>query len=308
MSRHALRAGIMTLLALWFVGCGSTSSTAPSAPASDQGQVQALMSGNYPLVDDGESTSNETQAFSLSPDPTGPTGTFAAIHPIFFWRTLTSETFTWTVAFSDTDGTGHPLTAEVTVQRHQLGSMNIMHSIPSDSTLADTVNVIHKPLDDHWVRYVEFKRVPFGTAGATRWRFSGTSLVSVTSNVNTVQIQSVHIQATGVDTVITDPTALFKLRRVIRVLPTDSVRVTVTTNHTNDVLLLHHAFRRFRFRNNGDGTYTIRWFTGPLGGWRHFGVDAISHATLFDDTAGYDDNRWHIPFVVTTETPVDYYP
>lgn len=305
MWRHVMRAGLLTLLALWLAGCGSTSSTAPTTPTSDQGQVAALIAGNYGLVDDGESTSNETQAFELSP---APGGTFAAIHPVFFWRTLTSEAFTWDVAFSDTDATGHPLTAEVTVRRHQLGNMNIMHSIPTDSTIADTVNVIHKPLDDHWVRYVEFKRVPIGTSGTTRWRFSGTSLVSVTSDVNTTQIQSVHIQSSTVDTVITDPVALFKLRSVIRILPTDSVRVTVTTNHSDDVVLLHHAFRRYRFRNNLDGTYTIRWFAGPLGGWRHFGVDAIAHGTLYDDTAGYDDNRWHIPFVVTTQAPVDYYP
>jgi hypothetical protein len=304
MSRHALRVGGLVLLALWLAGC-SKSSTAPTTPPSDLSQVQALVDGNYGLIDDGESTSSETQAFSVSP---APTGTFAAIHPVFFWRTLTSETLSWSVLFADTDATGHPTRAEVTVLRHQLGSMNIMHSIPTDTTIADTVNVIHKPLDDHWLRHVEFKRVPIGTLGATRWRFSGTSLVSVTSDVNTTRILSVHIQSSTVDTVIMLPSQLFKLRDVIRIQPTDSVRVTVTTNHTDDVVLLHHAFHRYRFRNNGDGTYTIKWLTGPLGGWRHFGVDAIAHGTLFDDTAGYDDNRWHIPFVVTSQAPVDYYP
>lgn len=305
MRRHVMGACGLVLLALWLAGCGSKSSTAPSAAASDQGQVDALVTGNYALVDDGESTTNETQAFAVQPEPNG---TFAAIHPLFFWRTLTSETVAWDVVFSDTDATGHPQTAEVTVRRHLVGNLNIIHSIPGDSTVADNGNVIHKPLDDHWVRHVEFKRVPFGTLGQTHWRFSATSLVNVTSDVNTTQIQAVHVQTSTVDTVLTDPAALFRLRRVLRILPSDSVRVTVTTNHANDVVLLHHADHRRLFRNNGDGTYTIKFLTGPLGGWRHFGVDAIAHATLFDDTAGYDDNRWHIPFVITSEAVVDYYP
>ncbi|HEY6195738.1 MAG TPA: hypothetical protein VI504_11915 [Candidatus Eisenbacteria bacterium] len=305
MSRHALRAGLVLLVAMGLAGCGK-STTAPVAPPTDQSQVDALLTQGYGLVDDGITGSAEAQGFSFQAGD--PNGTFAAIHPLYFWRTLTSETFSWTISFSDTDASGHPTTALALVPRHLLGDLNLVHSIPGDSTVADTANVVHKPLDDHWVRHVRFKRVPIPTLGETRWRFAGTSLVEVTSDVNTTRIQSVHVQTSTLDTTLTDPAALFRLRDVLRIGPSDSVRVTVTTNHPDDVVLLHHADHRRPFRNNGDGTYSIRWVTGPLGGWRHFGVDAIAHATLFDDAAGYDSNRWVIPFVVTSQTPVDYYP
>jgi len=147
--------------------------------------------------------------------------------------------------------------------------------------------------------------------GATsgRWRFAGTSLIDVTSQPNTVQIQSVRIQTSTLDTTLTDPATPFPLREVMRVDPLDSVRVTVTTNHTDDVVLLHHASHRRVFRNNGDGTYTIKWVSGALAGWRHFGIDALSRGTLFDDTAAYDSNRWYVPFVVRGSVALgDYYP
>lgn len=304
MHRLAIRAGMLPLLAMWLWGCG-TSSTAPTASTTDQGQVNALVQVGYGLVDDGSSTSSETQAFSLQPAP--PT-TFAAIHPVFFWRQLTGETVSWDVTFADTDASGHPTTADVVVHRELLGNLNIMHSIPGDTTVADTVNVIHKPLDDHWVRHVRLKHVLVPALGQMVWRFAGTSLVNITSNTNTTHIQSVHVQSTTVDTVIASPDSLFRLRSILRFQPLDSVRVTVTTNHIDDVVLLHHADHRRLFHNNGDGTYTIKFVTGPLTGWRHFGVDAMSHNTLFDDTAAYDSNRWYIPFVIVTEPVVDYYP
>src|SRR5439155_12148992 len=164
-----------------------------------------------------------------------------------------------------------PTTAMVTVRRELSGTFNIVPSVPGDSTTADTANVIHKPLLDHWVRYVLLKRVIYGTSNLPRWRFAGTSLVDVTSDVNTTHIQSVRVQTSTLDTLVADPVALFRLRQVLRFPALDSVRVTVTTNHPDDVVLLHHADHRRMFHNNGDGTYTIKFLTGPLAGWRHFG-------------------------------------
>jgi hypothetical protein len=287
-------------------GCGSNNPAAPVQDTTDRGQVNSLITQGYGLVDDGSSLTSESEGVSSL--RVGTDGTLAAIRPFYFWRTLTSETISWDVAFSDTDDTGHPATAVVTVHRHLIGNLNIIPASAGDSTHADSTSVIHKPHDDLWTRHVLLKRVPFGSAGATHWRFAGTSLVDIVSSTNTTQIQSVRVQSTGLDTTLTDPAAFFLLRGVMRVNPSDSVRVTVTTNHANDVVLLHHAGFRRRFRNNGDGTYTIKWLTGPLGGWRHFGVDAIAHTTLFDDTAVYDSNRWFIPFAVVSEPVVDYFP
>jgi hypothetical protein len=132
-----------------------------------------------------------------------------------------------------------------------------------------------------------------------RWRVAGVSGVQVTSNENTTQIQSLRIQCGALDTTITDPLAFIRLRGLIKLQPGQPVTLTVTTNHTDDVVLFHHNDRRARLASNGDGTYTgtfaCRRFDRGL--W-HFGVDAISHATLYDDTAAYDSQRWVFPYVL----------
>ena len=58
---------------------------------------------------------------------------------------------------------------------------------------------------------------------------------------------------------------------------------------------------RFRLKNNGDDTYSGTFRTGWLTGVRHFGVNALSHGTLFDDTAPYDSQRWVLPYVLAPE-------
>ena len=46
------------------------------------------------------------------------------------------------------------------------------------------------------------------------------------------------------------------------------------------------------------------------GGVHHFGVNALSHGTLFDDQAPYDSQSWIEPFIVhplalADGTPID---
>jgi hypothetical protein len=63
------------------------------------------------------------------------------------------------------------------------------------------------------------------------------------------------------------------------------------------VLFYDHDERR-RFTNNGNGTYTFTFTAGRFIGLRNFGIDVLSHGTLFDDTAAYDSNAWIFPYVV----------
>jgi len=100
------------------------------------------------------------------------------------------------------------------------------------------------------------------------------------------------------DTTITDPLEMHRLRRVLHIPAGTEVVVTVTTGSADDLVLLYRWHHRFRFHNNGDGTFTFRWTTSNEPGLRHFGVNALSRGTLFDDAAPYDSQAWLFPFVV----------
>jgi len=56
---------------------------------------------------------------------------------------------------------------------------------------------------------------------------------------------------------------------------------------------------RSRFTNNADGTFTFTFTTGRGLGLHRFGVDALSHGTLFDDVAPYDSNAWIFDYRVS---------
>jgi len=72
-----------------------------------------------------------------------------------------------------------------------------------------------------------------------------------------------------------------------------------------DVLRLHGARRLMTFvsqTQNGDGTYTRvfekSWNVHAHGGYFAMGVDAATHATLFDSSAPYSVSWWGIPYHV----------
>src|SRR5262249_58506264 len=73
-----------------------------------------------------------------------------------FWRSIRNVERTFEFAFSDTDTTGHPTTAIMTIHKTLTGSFNIQ---VEDTTGGFNRSVIHKPLEDHWVRKLLFKRV-----------------------------------------------------------------------------------------------------------------------------------------------------
>lgn len=282
----------LALLAALAAGCGRTSATQPESSAvtptaQDVSQVNDALASSTPYVEEGEYESNDPS--ELEPGPG-----LSAQPRRLWWRTIRSVTRRFDTQFADPDSSGRPTTAFVTVHKRLLGTFNVLMG---DSASAPD-SLVRKPLDDRWERRLVFRRILADSAGRARWRLAGTSGVEVRSAGAVTRIQSVRLQAAALDTTITDPLQLHRLRRVFYIPVNTPVTVTVTTAAPDDVVLLYRWQHRFRFHNDGNGTYTYQWTTGTDPGLRHFGVNALSNGTLFDAAAPYDSHAWIFPFVV----------
>ena len=333
-TRFALPLTLLLGLAL-LAGCSKKNSavTAPSGSsggtAMDRAAVSATIAQAPQVVEDG--------AFELSDQMslTGAGGQFAAIRPFRWWRTIRHVERSFEFAFSDTDSTGRPRVAEVTVHKHLTGTFNILAGAPATEAAAadtmppDTLHIVRKPLDDQWVRRLLLKRIPrryhddgygdvamtaatdgdhYGGGDSLRWKVVATSGVKVTSKDATTHIVSLRFQTGTKDTTITDPLAFWRLRRFVAVAPMDSVKLTVTTERNDDVVVLFAHYGRRRFHNNGDNTYTGVWRAPFFAGVEHVGVNAFSNGTLFDDAAAYDSQAWILPYVIRGYECGDYLP
>jgi hypothetical protein len=284
---------------LVLAGCGQEPVvTAPATGpiATDEAQVRDEVARHPELVEDGlHEASDQTALDGGGADGARVAG---AIRPLFFWRTIRDVDRRFEFAFADTDSTGRPTVAVLTVHKHLAGSFNIL---AADTTREDDPfagHVIHKPLRDHWVRRILLVRVPLDPSDRTVWRIAGSSAVQVTSRQAETRITSLRIQSEGLDTNLTEPLALFRLRRILRFDQHADITLTATTLRSDDVVVLYARHRRLRFHNQGDGTHTATWQAPWARGVHHFGVNALSHGTLFDDQAPYDSQAWILPYVV----------
>ena len=303
-------------------GCGKNtvnSPTANDAPSLDRAEVAGVVATEPEVVEDGQFESAETTSLGAGP---AAAGALAAINPLRFWRVITSVERRYEFAFADSDSTGRPTTATVTVRKALAGRFNILTGVPGgDSTALDSsFDVVHKPLADQWVRRILLRRGPASDSTRSEWRVVATSGVVVDSRDGTTRIASLRFQNAGVDTTLTDPLRFFRLRRILRLVPGTSVTLTVTTLRNDDVVVMCRFGHRFRFHNNGDRTYTgvwqvpdLRTENGPQPGPGrppvfHFGVNALSHGTLFDDQAAYDSQAWILPVVLAPDQVADALP
>src|SRR5262249_6511224 len=122
------------------------------------------------------------------------------------------------------------------------------------------------------------------------------------------RITKLRIQSASGDTTITDPLKFFWLRHTPTFNPDEDVTLTATTLTNTDVVVLMRVGMRRRFHNNGDNTYTIFWKTSPEDGLHHFGVNALSNGTLFDDQAPYDSQAWIVPYHVAPSPIAEFMP
>ena len=296
--KHRVWLSIAALAVL--AGCGRSTSSLqanpnPGAPVgSDQAQVSGVLQNNPEYVDEDVWQSSQAQAYD---NPGG----FAAIRPLRFWREIASVDRTVDTQFGAPDSSGRPTMALVTIHRHVLGTFNVVAGAidPTDTSRS----LIRKRLDDDWTRKLVLMRMPAPrvTAGDTsrpRWRVVGTSGVNVQTRGGSTHIVSLRIQSGTLDTTITDPLALHRLRSVVLVQPGEPVTLTATTGDSSDVVLFYGHDMRRRFANAGHGTFQFEFPAGSFPGLRHFGVDALSNGTLFDDQAPYDSNAWVFAYTV----------
>ncbi|HTO92000.1 MAG TPA: hypothetical protein VMJ70_12785 [Candidatus Sulfotelmatobacter sp.] len=340
MHKTSSRLGVvLLLLAGALAGCSksnspSSSITDPTGGSSsgaslEQSNVTSAMSGTPELIEDGIAESADQTDLSGA-DAMG--ATIDATRPIIFFRKINSVNRRFEFAFSDTDSTGRPTSVAVGIFKTLKGTFNILERTVPDSTPPDTtpppssgsigmrphpglpdstLHLVSKPLEDHWERHLLLKRVHINgrdSKGFTFWRVAATSGVKVTSAGATTQIMSLRIQSGDLDTTITDPLALFRLRRVLRLTAGSMVTLTATTGRNDDVVVLNYWQLRRKFHNNGDNTYTAQVRAGWLGGCNHFGVNALSHGTLFDDAAAYDSQAWILPYVVEPTELAEFMP
>ncbi len=288
----------LALLAGVLSGCGLNKAAAPGqTTGTEQAQVSDAMATTPGIVDDGVfGGSDQTSANAT----TGGAPTSSLIHPLRYWRRITRVVPSFEFAFSDSDSTGHPTTALVTIHKNFSGWFNIMTGdSASEITPADSsVHVVHKPLEDNWTRRVLLKREasPDSAREHAGWRvaaWSGVNVLSANQNEEMpTRIVSLRVQTANFDTTITDPLALIPREHMPEFDPASDVTFTVTTLRSNDVVVLVARDHRFKLTNNGDNTYTGVWRAPDVYEIRHVGVNALSNGTLFDDTAPYSSQAW----------------
>lgn len=291
---------VLPLSLLLLAGCGKSGGMmAPQTGASSDAATATQEVARHPeLVEDGMYAS----AIQAPAGSTSPSGSLAAIQPLFFWRHIDRVERTFQFAFSDTDSLGRPATAVVTVMKRLSGTFNVV----AEGASPDEGRVVQKPLVDHWVRRLLLKRV--ADDDSRPWRIAATSGVKVTSQNAVTRLQSLRVQSGTLDTTITDPLAFFRLRRILRLDAGTEITLTATTLANDDVVVLYAGDRRVRFLGHGDGTYTLTWKSDATDGVRHFGVDALSHGSLYDDQAPYDSQAWILPYMAGAMPMADLAP
>jgi len=299
------------LLVLFLSGCGRsgdvlTPSSAPSGSA-EQASVSQELARHPELIEEAMSESPDQAA--VEPAAGGPAaGIAAAIDPLFFWREIKRVERYYEFTFGDTDSTGRPTTAVVTIHKHLAGWFNVIAKEAGGEGEPVEGRLVQKPLHDRWVRRLLLKRVNLPDSDRRPWRVAATSGVKITSRDAETRIESLRVQSGVLDTTLTDPLAFFRLRRLLKLEPEAEVTLTVATLRNDDVVILYCRDRRFRFHNNGDNTYIAMWKAAALTGVHHFGVNALDHGTLYDDEAPYDSQAWILPYVTVPTELADMAP
>lgn len=118
---------ILTLVAL--SGCGSSGTMGPGSGSSpEQAAVATVLSDTPELIDDGQLESADVGMVNAGP---ARDGAVAAIRPYRFWRNIDSVERRFEYAFTDSDSTGRPTVAVVTVHKVLRGSFNIVAGPPA---------------------------------------------------------------------------------------------------------------------------------------------------------------------------------
>jgi len=208
-----------------------------------------------------------------------------------------------------------------TTTRTITGRFFIVGSYSNSGRSADTV--IRKPFVETETRVARFVRVDStGLPPWKGWRLTALSLLKGgTENTDVVINQAIIFLPSGDSLVVTSPNDYFlnvgkrppqvpEIRRGDQLL----IRLTLTsTQPDTEVVFLRHGadkrgFNRLRQRfhlvsetQNGFGYSRVYEITVKAH-W-HFGrfnavAEAITHQSIFDDAAPFENNYWGVPYVV----------
>jgi len=318
------------VVAMLLAGCknnnGPAGQTDPPGVV-DESSALKYATQNQPFVQ------NDEQTYADQDTSASNSSTFmkvdTAIIPVRWGRFIDKNgiTRTFTIVANDS-------VAFVTIHRVVNGNFVILvrNKPPQDTT---KFYLVQKAFTDTTHRIVIFKRVSFTGLFINRWVPVATSLVSggtLPPNNNVTITNVVLYYPTGDSLVVTNPDTTFLLFRWVNMVvhtvkdvpifvAGDRIRLratVVSSDATGDIVALRYGVNVSQHKralltlvsseDNGDGTYT-RVYETPLNplaylymhvfsGWFHFGVDAITYATLFDDSAPYSASWWAIPYRV----------
>lgn len=302
------------LAAMLIAGCSKV--VGPEEQGDEQSAIKT-----YAASDD--FVQNDEVTFADKDVEPADYGTFgkidATITPLRFGRFITNVSTTVTVDIQPGDSIAIAHVAKIITGNFKIKAIN---------TAGDTV-VIVKPFVDNANRNVIFKRVARNVDRRLNWIPVATSLVAgATAQTSTpIAVTKLELFLANGDTItVTDPLGYYLRYRwrpsfgggrkdVPEVLGGQRLVLQATvlsSSADTDFVALRFgadALQRKRQRmtlisqvNNGNGTYTrvfqIAFFMHFHRGFFHAGVDAMTRATIYDDTAPYSVSWWGIPYRV----------
>ena len=308
---------VLGLAVATLTGCSAnkpTSTSNSSAMTAEQLSVQTTLTAAPEVVTDGIFDAGTPTSFGSRPGVGNLSGVDGGGAPEtdpnvpsterHWWRSISDVARSIDYEFTAYDSDGRPRLAHIVVHKHFTGAFHVAWSdiVPS-STGTDSIvpHYLEKPLRDNWVRHLWLTRVAAAQHNGHEWMLVAASGVNVTSEIEDggtqPQIQSIRVQAGGQDSTFSDPAAAITWRKLWCAPPDAPVTVTVTTNAPDDAVFLMHQDQRVMLTANGDNTYSGTWTTSTFMGLKHFGVNALSHGTLFEGAAGYHSNAWLFPYL-----------
>jgi len=192
-----------------------------------------------------------------------------------------------------------PATADVTLTGESAGLLHLW------AWENDDVLKITKDFADVGTRRLVLQKIRDRAHPHRGWKLVAMSGVEISSPRTTRQIRRVRVQAGRVDETFTNVTDLVRVGNLLHLPNESEVVVTVETADATDAVFLHirHERRRVELENNGDGTFTGRYRIGAGRGPRHAVIDVLSHGTLYDDEAAYDNVAWGYTYLIGDVDP-----
>jgi hypothetical protein len=315
---------VAAFTAIMMSGCtkdstGPDQSTTPPSGVTNEQQAMQYYASQDAFVQNLEATFEDTslEAFDY--------GTLARID-----TSITPLRFGRFISGVQTDITVEPLSGDSLAVAHVQKNITGTFKVSGIKGSGDTVTV-SKPFEDIATRNIIFKRI---ANNADRfwlnWLPVATSLVkggtASRQDQPDILLTKAQLFLPGGDSItIVEPNAFYLRYRWTRlfdggnndvpeVVAGASVRLeatVVSASPDTDLVAMrigidamHH--RRIRMHlvsssgtaNTFTRVYSIQFTLPMYHGWFHIGIDAMSRATLFDDTAAYSVSWWGIPYRV----------